>query len=154
MTETRTVIDSLLTFTSLKATSVPHYQGLYTCSKSKNRLTSMEHGSSHKVDKPDYETNVNISTTVGRFISATLSFISKVRPSEISNTAWKRISFFIFFQRQLWQKKQTEESVFRLLCDTDEPARLVTIITKLQAQRHYDLLSTEVVASGDSRPIH
>lgn len=59
--------------------------------------------------------------------------------------------FIYFVQKQPWQKKQAEE---RLLHDTDEPVRLVTIKTKLQAQQHCDLLLTEVVASGDSEAIH
>lgn len=49
--------------------------------------------------------------------------------------------------------KQAEESFSGSCAQTDKPARLVSIKTKLQAQQCCDLLLTEM-ASEDSRGIH
>lgn len=165
MTVTRSIIDSLLTF-HWNLLLFPIIWDLHTCSMSENRCVSIAHNTNHELSKPEQcdmsQVTAQIcncetmsASTVGSLIPATISFISKVRSLRIY---WAKISTTpsLFQKTSMTEEdyKQAEESFLGLLHETDKPVRLVSIKTKLQAQQCYDLLLTEMVASGDSRGIH
>lgn len=103
---------------------------------SEQRCVSVEHSSSSELSKPeqydirqthDYETNFNISSTKVRPIQAPPSFTSKVSSCCHSFYSDKG-------KRNIKEKRlMGRGELFRLFNETDKPARLVSIKTKLQA---------------------